>query len=337
MTDATGLDLQNKSAHISSLNKTPVSIIQEYAAKLSQSPQFNLIHNGIAQNKISFKYSLTFMDYETVGEGSSKKEAKHAAALKLLKKMIEDKPELLETEFKQWDFDNHVVSPYENNIKENAVGKLNDICMNHRIGLPEFYLVREEGQAHAKLFTMCCQVAKMSELATHKTKKQAKHLSAVQMVNRLESFEKSLFPDFKSTPDSMRVLKEVEQIKSASFIKKTIPMDEDLSNYHLLFKKQEWPQSDTVDKLLEEYSRERKLDLRNPIETLQTIVNDCQMQLKEVHLSKILTPKTTDEFYSMSIDNAYPPIYSLGVAPDVYTARFKAASGLITNICILLN
>lgn len=335
MNEAIVLDLQDKSAHISSLNKTPASIIQEYAAKNRLVPQYDLIYNGISQSKVSFKYSLTLDGYVTVGEGSSKKEAKHVAAFKLLNEMIKDKPELLRTDFKQWDFEKHVVSPFDNNIKENAVGKLNDICANNKLALPEFKLVREEGQAHAKLFTMSCQVSKMIEVATHKTKKQAKHLVADQMVKRLLSMDKSLALDNESqVPDSIKVLQQVEMIKS-EYVKKNAPMDEDLSNLHLLFKQTEWVNSDALSDVIKKYNSDGTLNIIDPYTVLKDVAQTCDMFLVEKLMEKESLVKKNTNFYIVSIENIYPPIYGIGVDDNIEIAKNMASSELLKNMCIL--
>lgn len=338
MDQPAGLDLHDKSAHISSLNKTPASIVQEYAAKNRLVPQYDLIYNGISQSKVTFKYSLTLGQFTTVGEGSSKKEAKHVAALTLLKLMIDKNPQLLKTEFKQWDFDNHVVSPFDNNIKVNAVGQLNDICANNKLGLPDFQLVREEGQAHAKLFTISCRVAKMVEIATHKTKKQAKHLAAVQMVNKFMTIDTSLAPEFDvnlSPTDSIKVLEQVECIKSES-LRKNAPMDENIADYHLLFKRNEWPDTTALNALLKKYlSNGNDLNIDDPWSALYTIVNECEMALTVRMVDRDVIVDPDNICCMLSIDNVYPPIYSVGIAPEIISAKKRAALQLLKNICLL--
>lgn len=337
MTETMGFDLQDKSAHISSLNKTPASIVQEYAAKNRLVPQYDLIHNGVSHSKVSFKYSLTLDDYVAVGDGSSKKEAKHVAALNLLKIMINDKPELLNTDFKQWDFDNHVVSPFDNNIKVNAVGQLNDICTNNKLGLPEFNLVREEGQAHAKLFTISCHVAKMIETATHKTKKQAKHLAAVQMVNKLMSIDKSLVMEGDPiVSDSMKVLEQVEIIKSEQ-VKKYLPMDVDFDNYHLLFKETtEWTNSVTLQKVMDQYNKCGTLELPDYFQVLCNVVTECDLCLTSNILDTEGAEIGSSVFHILTINNVYPAVHGIGEGVDTAFAQQMAAKQLLISICILL-
>lgn len=337
MDEAMEFEPQDKSAHISSLNKTPASLVQEYAAKNRLIAQYNILRNGISQSNITFMYGLTLGTYETVGEGMSKKEAKHDAALNALKVMIKDNPQLVETDFKQWDFDNHVVSPFDNNIKVNAVGQLNDICTINRLGLPDFKFVREEGQAHAKLFTISCQVAKMIVTATHKTKKQAKHLAAVQMVNKLKTIEQSLVSELepRGDSDSIKVLEQVEFIKS-EFTRKHAPMDEDLCNYHLLFKQNELINDDTLSDVVKLYFSNGEFDENNPEIVLNKIVEECNLRLEKKLVDKEYLEKNNDEYFCvMLVDNVYPPVYGTGTDVNCDRATNKATIELLKNMFIL--
>ncbi|XP_050434878.1 RISC-loading complex subunit tarbp2-like [Adelges cooleyi] len=334
--DEVKLDLQDKSAHISSLNKTPVTIVQEYASKRHLCPRYDLVHNGTKQNTVTFFYRVELQGIETIGEGSSKKEAKHVAASKLLQKLLEVTPESFKNEFKQFDLGTRVVSPYDKNIKENAVGQLNDICCNLKLKLPEFKEVREEGQAHAKLFTVSCQVAKLIEEATHKTKQQAKQLAAQQMVKRLTSMDKTLItPIDQSVSDSMRVIEIVEPIMSHK-LKKNAPMDEDISNYHLFFKNNEWPNTETLVELVQQMDSDSKLMLTDPISVLNKVVEECEMLLQKNYIDEncILGP-SKKHCCLMSVNNVYPPVFGMGIELSPILAETTAATELLTNMCIL--
>ncbi|CAH1731191.1 RISC-loading complex subunit tarbp2-like [Aphis gossypii] len=336
-----GSDLKNNAAHISSLNKTPVTIVQEYAAKNRLVPQYDLIFDGTSCSMVKFKYSLTVGNYVAVGQGSSKREAKHEAAFKLLNLMIDAKPQLLNTDFKKWDFDNHVVSPYENSIKVNAVGKLNEICANNKLGLPEFNLVREEGQPHVKLFTVSCQVAKLIVTAIHKTKKQAKHFAAVQMINKLMSIDKSLVMEEASQEsDSKNIVDQVKLLKSKllGVKSKVRPMDEDISNYHMLFKKSEFISTDTLDKVINQYKKTGKLELLEPFDILNKIVTENEMDLTSVPVEEVFDGVALAKFNCLlAIESVYPPIVGVGEADTVEQAKSIAATEVLHAICILLN
>jgi len=337
MNEPIELDLQDSSSHISSLNKTPASIVQEYAIKNQLTPQYDMIFSGVLDNKIYFRYSLKLDNYLAMGEGSSKKEAKHEAALKLLKQMITDNPQLLITEFKECDFDNHVVSPFDKNIKVNAIGKLNDICANNKLGLPEFKLVREEGLAHAKLFTISCEVCRMIESATHKTKKQAKHLAAVKMVNKLIALDKSFVLEMKNKPnvsDSVKVLEQVESLKK-EYVDKFIPKDEYISLYHLMFQRNEWINTTTLINVVEQFCRDGYRVMSNdPMEILNTIAEECGMEITQKMIGKEFVIQQ-NYYYVFSVENIYPPLSAIGTGDTVDSAQLTAAANLLNSICLL--
>lgn len=120
------------------------------------------------------------------GTGSSKQLAKHNAAQKLLEFLqFEEKNKSLLSQAL-----NTVSSPEENQLNFNAVGSLMDYCTTKNHPLPIYYLVRDEGPAHAKIFTYKCAVSNVSELGTARTKKQAKHKAAYAMLTKLKTLYK---------------------------------------------------------------------------------------------------------------------------------------------------
>lgn len=329
MDEAKGLNIQDESAHLSSLNKTPVSILQEYAMKNL------LLLNFIEMNSEngSFKYNLRMDEYSVAGTGCSKKEAKHVAASKLIKKMIEDKPDLLNTAFQHLDLKNNVVSPFDNNVKINAVGQLNEICSYHKLDMPEYNLVREEGHAHAKLFTMSCCVAKMTETATHKTKKQAKQLASLKMIKKFESIDQKPVRE-PQVDKSFHVVKLVEEMKMMQ-AKKSAPIDEDISNYHLLFKNHKWKNTEILNSVIEQYKKNNKLVFDEPFLLLQNMTLECEMNMVQTTLDRNLTGMKKDHFYVITINNVYPPICGTGISENIEEAKNMAAIEILTNICIL--
>lgn len=340
MDNSRKFDTKKKFAKICTLNKSPASIVQEYASKHQLSPQYNLIYNGISQAKVTFKYSLTMGEYTTVGEATSKKKAKHVAAREFLKLMVKNNPHILETAFKNCNFENHIDSSFSNNIKMNAVGRLNDMCTNIKYPLPEFFLVREEGEAHARLFTVHCYVAKLVEEATHKTKRQAKHSAALQMVNKLASIRNTLVAsEFDSTSidltDSIKVMQLVEDIKSDN-IKKNPPMDANICNYHLLFKNHNWPNTNALEALVHEYvSNNHNLNIDDPWSVLNVIVKECEMKLTVKIMDRNVIVHPSNLCCMISIDNIYPSIYGVAMAGDEESANKHAALELLKNMCML--
>ena len=97
------------------------------------------------------------------GEGRSKKEAKHDAARNMLtelKKGSVAAPESLVEEIKEVG---EVMSPYKDKVSGNAVGALQQLCIDCSIQVPFYEVIRDEGPPHAKLFTMQCRVSKLEE------------------------------------------------------------------------------------------------------------------------------------------------------------------------------
>lgn len=169
------------------MSKTPVSILQEFCSRNMINPQYDLVVNGVGTHDPIFKYKLTVNEIVVFGTGKSKKEAKHDAAREALKLIpscqsnslfVTLEPEIL-------DHVEDITSPYHGALKENAVGELVTLCSNNKLPDPVYKCVGEEGLAHARSFTFECHVAKLTETATSRTKKQAKHLSAKLMLQRL--------------------------------------------------------------------------------------------------------------------------------------------------------
>lgn len=159
-------------------NKTPVTILQEMLQRKGINPHYDLLYNGVGTMDPIFKYQVSAVGLSAIGDGKSKKEAKHDAAAALLKKMQKDTGS-----FEIQDVD--IASPYSGSIKENFVGMLDDICFNNKIPFPTFIPISEKGPPHARVFTMQCQISCCKETAVARTKKQAKHLVAQQMINRI--------------------------------------------------------------------------------------------------------------------------------------------------------
>jgi RISC-loading complex subunit TARBP2 len=97
-----------------------------------------------------------------IGSGRSKKEAKHDAAKCLLSRLnaqgitsASDTVGVLDV--------SDITSPYKGMLQENAVGTLQELCNLNDIQVPEYTVTGDEGPAHAKQFTIMCQVSKLQE------------------------------------------------------------------------------------------------------------------------------------------------------------------------------
>uniref|UniRef100_A0A1B6MEM6 DRBM domain-containing protein n=1 Tax=Graphocephala atropunctata TaxID=36148 RepID=A0A1B6MEM6_9HEMI len=163
-------------------NKTPVTILQELLQKKGLVPQYELIYNGTGTLDPVFKFSVSAEKRSAIGHGKTKKQAKHDAAAALLKRMLNVAGPVVENGAA---IEAEIVSPYDRAVQTNFVGKLEEICCVNKIPYPVYDLVGEEGPPHARIFTIKCQISTISETVTARTKKQAKHLVAKQMIGRV--------------------------------------------------------------------------------------------------------------------------------------------------------
>lgn len=166
-------------------DKTPVTILQETLQKRGLTPHYELLYNGTGTLEPIFKYQVTAADLSAIGDGRTKKAAKHDAAAALLKRMqvnraLTENADIIGTE------DVDIASPYTGAINQNFVGMLDEVCVINRIPNAVIVPIREEGPPHARVFTMQCQVSSITETAVARTKKQANHLASQQMIKRIE-------------------------------------------------------------------------------------------------------------------------------------------------------
>nr|WCL52342.1 PDGF/VEGF receptor-like protein [Gryllodes sigillatus] len=178
-------------------SKTPVSILQEMMARQGNPPTYELIFDGSGTHTTVFKYRVTASNVTAIGVGRSKKEAKHEAARMALERLathqIADvQPPGLPREPVE------VVTPYKDQLKENAIGALLDMCTTNEIPMPEYYLIEEKGAPHEKIFTFVCSVSKQKEIGIGRTKKQAKQLAAFNMMNRLKESLSDVLKDVQN-------------------------------------------------------------------------------------------------------------------------------------------
>lgn len=187
MDNPTGINLQDKSAHTSILEKDPISIIYEFAAKMKIRCQFDLLNSDVSISNKLFMYKLTLGDDETEANGTSKKKAKHQVALKMIELIDQRGIRLVVTEFQQMDINNQLYVC--DALNENSVQNLDKICAIKNLGAPVYKIVLGEAEKGTKLYTVSCQVAEMIETERYKSKRQAKNLCAFKILEKLKSIE----------------------------------------------------------------------------------------------------------------------------------------------------
>lgn len=151
-------------------SRTPASVLQEFCVHRGITPVYEIDDDRSPTHIKKFICQVTCDNLTAVGEGRSKKEAKHAAAEKMLQQIQTT----------------NVPSPYEGKVKQDAVGPLSDFCAEYGIRPPEYLHTRAEGPPHATMFTYRCSVESFSVEAIERTKQQAKQQAALQMLTKLK-------------------------------------------------------------------------------------------------------------------------------------------------------
>jgi len=124
-----------------------------------------------------------------IGQGGSKKQAKHAAAKEVLRILTIDL--CPNAEFPKETNKNLAVVSKQQMPQEpdqaNPVGSLQELVVAHGWRLPEYTLASETGPAHKKEFVICCTVESFKECGSGSAKKHAKRLAAAKMYHKIIS------------------------------------------------------------------------------------------------------------------------------------------------------
>ncbi|XP_066248030.1 protein Loquacious-like isoform X1 [Euwallacea similis] len=186
-----------------SMNKTPVSVLQELLSRRGITPKYELLQIEGAIHEPVFRYRVFLnSDFLATGTGRSKKDAKHAAAKNLLDllvgKVTPEQANQTNGTPGAADITAQVVSPYDDKVMGNPIGWLQEMCMSRRWPPPLYEMEHEEGLPHERQFTIACQVLKLREIGTGKSKKLAKRVAANKMWQTLQDLplDGNNFPGF---------------------------------------------------------------------------------------------------------------------------------------------
>jgi len=166
-------------------SKTPVSMLQEMCVRSGLTPKYDLLQVEGAIHEPVFKFRVTVGNIVATGCGNSKKKAKHTSATAILSKLNSTG----QIEFK---------CNYDDEIKGNPVGCLQEMCMARRLPPPTYGHHHEEGKDHQKSFTINCSIGdKYKETGIGKNKKLAKRQAAHNMIDKLRELpvEKEDLPE----------------------------------------------------------------------------------------------------------------------------------------------
>lgn len=161
------------------VQKSFVSTLHEYCAKKKLPiPSFEYIN----MNDNSFACRVELEDMAAEGLGRSKRDAKHLAAGKLLKKI-----EKLDITLEEVPRVPLIAMP-----TEDMVMVLRDYCVLHELPLPVFEMVQQSGTSDAPQFMARCSVASIQRFGVSEKKKDARQLAAAAMFQVITQVRSSL-------------------------------------------------------------------------------------------------------------------------------------------------
>ncbi|KAF7652034.1 hypothetical protein LDENG_00102310 [Lucifuga dentata] len=162
--------------------KTPIQVLHEYGTKTGNLPVYMLEKAEGEAHQPSFLFSVTIGDVSCSGQGSSKKAARHQAAVAALTALHIDAG-TVKVPMKS---DSNGVAAETNN-HPNSVGILQELALQRGWRLPEYTFLKEAGPPHKREFTVTCRLESLSEMAMGNSKKLAKKAAAEKMMTKLQS------------------------------------------------------------------------------------------------------------------------------------------------------
>lgn len=198
-------------ANMSNYETNPVGALQERFQSRGITPTYRVVQAEGASHAPTFSYQVILGELNSTGTGSSKKQAKHAAARAMLDKLdgrvpAQDGQQLLPP----------VQDTNGTQAPGNTVGALQELCVKHGYPMPTYAMGPVGGQPHQRNFAMVCVVGKLKENGTGGSKKDAKREAAQKMIDKLKSYGPNSSPaqaaDIMSI-DEEEVLSKLSNIK----------------------------------------------------------------------------------------------------------------------------
>ncbi|XP_071977708.1 interferon-inducible double-stranded RNA-dependent protein kinase activator A isoform X1 [Engystomops pustulosus] len=165
-------------------SKTPIQLLHEFGIKTGTPPVYALEKSEGQAHNPSFTFRVTIREISCIGEGSSKKVAKHKAAesalnilrgdanlnLPMTEPIVKDAPK-----------------QSTNQPQSNSIGLLQELAVQKAWRLPEYFVSQEAGPPHKREFTMSCRVESFVETGSGTSKKVAKKIAAEKLLAKLRS------------------------------------------------------------------------------------------------------------------------------------------------------
>lgn len=188
--------------------KTPISLLQEIAIKCSCQPIYENVSIQEQVHEPLFIFKVTVGDISAIAEGTSKKRAKHAAALSILNEIkvkstgkndsLAKKIETLINSINEANIEDNLDEIVTNtdsgkeicisdSEKNNPVGHLLELTQKFSLRPPIFEYEQKEELCHEKKFSCCTKFEEFEEIGYGSSKKIAKRHAARQLLFKLKS------------------------------------------------------------------------------------------------------------------------------------------------------
>lgn len=331
------------------MDKTPVSILHEIMAKNLATPNYELIHDGGGTHINTFTYRVTCEGLTATGVGRSKKDAKHEAAKAMLEAIAAHRGYL---QLPASPAQSSVRTPLPPTIPEvkrtppdvpfiNAVGALQDLCIENNLQEPKYKQINEVGPPHAKIFSIQCTVTTFKETGIARTKKQAKQEAAKKMLDKINELTTGLnigtIKELNERKDYSQIAKARYPALSRLPISRKINLGVKISEYHLQFKNlfDTEMQKEITEKLTsiipqnENHISEEFVDLLDKLRDVLAIAG--------LDIVTSVFPSITEKFVAtMRIDTS-PSIVEFAIGDTKKDAQMYTLTKLIKTLILLLN
>jgi len=297
--------------------KTPISHLQELCTKRGLTPQYDLISNEGATHEPTYIMRVTVGDIVATGKGSSKKKAKHSAALAAHNQILGIKSE-------QQNDGRTSPAVSEEGVPGNPIGELQEFAQKNLIRPPIYDLDSPQGPPHAREFYCTVKLGKFQERGTGRSKKSAKRAAAHSMLTRIRSLQ----AEGGSTPPVIEDSEEEDEIPLSS--------EPRISSYSTIKERVNHSYSNPkqIDTEIQQFYDKIVKSGGKKNNTLPTDkkVNYCQMlqEIAEVQRFMLtyhdLTEKTTEGQFQCFVQMTVVPMAVChGTGPTVEEGHGKAA------------
>eukprot|EP00095_Tigriopus_kingsejongensis_P007331 maker-scaffold589_size129586-snap-gene-0.37 protein:Tk07331 transcript:maker-scaffold589_size129586-snap-gene-0.37-mRNA-1 annotation:"loquacious" len=183
-------------------HSNPVGALQERFQSNGFLPQYRVVQADGAPHCPIFSYQVLVGDKVAMGSGSSKKQAKHAAARAMLDKLdgiapildgVQPLPPVESIVGQGGTLSKNGSSPASSLVGDavsigNTVGKLQELCLRCGLQMPMYELIATEGRPHQRSFKIIVKVGLLSECGEGISRKDAKRVAAGHMIKTVNEY-----------------------------------------------------------------------------------------------------------------------------------------------------